>query len=67
MVQPLAFAELEQVYELMARAVDRVGADNEALFLSKLSMILAHRLGDLQAVREALEIAARELPAAASQ
>ena len=67
MVQPLAFAELEEVYELMARAVDRVGADNEALFLSKLSMILAHRLGDLQAVREALEIAARELPAAASQ
>ena len=67
MDQPLAFAELEQVYELMARAVDSVGVDNEALFLSKLSMILAHRLGDLQAVREALEIAARELPAAASQ
>ena len=40
MVQPLAFAELEQVYELMARAVDSVGADNEALFLCKLSITL---------------------------
>ena len=61
MVQPLAFAELEQVYELMARAVDRVGADNEALFLCKLSITLSHRLGDLEVVREALEMAAREL------
>ena len=61
MVQPLAFAELEQVYELMARAVDSVGVDNEALFLCKLSITLAHRLGDLEVVREALEMAAREL------
>jgi hypothetical protein len=62
MEQGLEFAELEQVYDLMARALDSVGAENEALFLSKLSIVLAHRLGDLEAVREAVEIAARELP-----
>ena len=35
--------------------------ENEALFLSKLGITLAHRLGDLDAVREAIGIAARGL------
>ena len=62
MTQPLEFAELEQVYELLATAIDAVGPDNESLFLTKLCITLAHRNGDLVAVREALEIAARGLP-----
>ncbi|MCB1847247.1 MAG: hypothetical protein KDI04_07615 [Halieaceae bacterium] len=61
MNRPLAFNELEQVYELMARAIDEAGAENEALFLGKLGITLAHRLGDLDAVREAIGIAARGL------
>ena len=61
MNRPLSFNELEQVYDLMARAIDEAGADNEALFLSKLGITLAHRLGDLDAVREAIDIAARGL------
>ena len=61
MNRPLAFNELEQVYELMARAIDEAGEGNEALFLSKLGITLAHRLGDLDAVREAIDVAARGL------
>ena len=61
MNRPLAFNELEQVYELMARAIDEGGAENEALVLGKLGITLAHRLGDLDAVREAIGIAARGL------
>lgn len=61
MNRPLSFNELEQVYDLMARAIDEAGAENEALFLSKLGITLAHRLGDLDAVREAIDIAARGL------
>ena len=61
MNRPLAFNELEQVYDLMARAIDQAGEENEALFLSKLGITLAHRLGDLDAVREAIGIAARGL------
>ena len=61
MNRPLSFNELEQVYDLMARAIDEAGEENEALFLSKLGITLAHRLGDLDAVREAIGIAARGL------
>ena len=41
MNRPLAFNELEQVYDLMARAIDEAGEENEALFLSKLGITLA--------------------------
>lgn len=61
MNQPLAFNELEQVYDLMAQVIDEAGEENEALFLSKLAITLAHRLGDLDAVREAIGIAGRGL------
>ena len=58
---PLPFGELEQVYDLMAQAIDAAGAENEALFLSKLAITLAHELGDLERVREAIRIAAKGL------
>jgi hypothetical protein len=61
MNQPLEFAELEQVYDLMARAIDGAGEENEALFLGKLAITLAHELGDLERVREAIRIAAKGL------
>lgn len=57
MSQPLEFAELEQVYDLLALALDEVGQDNETLFLSKLCITLAHRLGDLAAVQQAVATA----------
>jgi len=59
MTKVLEFAELEQVYDLLADTIDAVGPDNESLFLAKLCITLAHRSGDLAAVREAVAIAAR--------
>lgn len=57
MNQSMAFAELEQVYDLLAETIDEVGEKNESLFLSKLALTLAHELGDLEKVREAIRIA----------
>jgi hypothetical protein len=34
-----------------------VGEDNESLFLGKLCIVLAHRVGDLASVAEAIRIA----------
>ena len=53
--------ELEQVYELLAEAIDEVGAEHEAAFLTKLVLVLAERLGDPARVREAVSIAKRDL------
>lgn len=53
----LKFSELEQVYDLVAQAIDEVGEDNESLFLGKLCIVLAHRVGDLVSVAEAVRIA----------
>jgi hypothetical protein len=54
---PMPFEQLEAVYEELAAAIDGAGAEREALLLTKLCMLLAHRLGDLQTVRECLAIA----------
>ena len=59
--QPLTFDELEKVYELLAAAIDKAGADKETLLLSKLCLTLAHRLGDFDQVEEALQIALQDL------
>lgn len=47
MPTPLPFETLEQVYEQLAAALDRAGEANEALFLTKLVMVMAHRAGDV--------------------
>jgi hypothetical protein len=53
----LEFAELEEVYDLVARAIDAVGQQGESLFLSKLVMTLAHRVGDVESVSQAIRVA----------
>ncbi len=57
----LSVEELEQVYELLAEAIDEVGAEHEAEFLTKMALALAERLGDPELVREAVEIAKRDI------
>lgn len=42
----LPFEDLERVYEQLAAAIDRAGEANEALFLAKLVMVMAHRAGE---------------------
>ena len=46
---------------MIAQALDRAGADKEAELLAKLALELAYRLGDVQALAEALDVAARDL------
>ena len=57
MKQTLEFAELEKVYDLIARGIDEAGEGNEALFLAKLCMALAHAIPDVAVVEEAIRIA----------
>ena len=58
----MSFEELEQVYAALAAAIDRAGPENEALFLAKLALALAHRLGDRAAAEAAIAEALLDLP-----
>jgi hypothetical protein len=57
MKQSLDFTELETAYDLIAQAIDETGEGNEALFLSKLCITLAHAIPDLAVVEEAIRTA----------
>ncbi len=39
-------SDLEDIYDELAEAIDRVGQDQETVFLAKLALSLAHHLGD---------------------
>ncbi|MEZ5738855.1 MAG: DUF2783 domain-containing protein [Burkholderiaceae bacterium] len=55
-------AKLEAAYEMIAGAIDRAGPGNEALFLAKLGLVLAHQAGDLDLLARSLAIAGQDLP-----
>ncbi len=57
MAETLVFQDLERVYDLIAQAIDSVGPENEALFLSKLCLTLAHKIDDVAIIEEAIGIA----------
>jgi hypothetical protein len=57
----LPFNDLEKVYEMVADAIDRVGPENESLFLAKFVMTLAHEINSLEAVEHALATALANL------
>jgi hypothetical protein len=59
----MPFEQLEGAYEALAEAIDRAGPRNEAVFLTKLALTLAHRLGDLESLRDSVAIALDDLPA----
>ena len=61
--KPMSFEALEKLYDLMAETLDEVGVDQHSLILSKLSMVLAHRIGDLKTVAEAVKAAKEGLVA----
>lgn len=53
--------ELEEVYDLVAEAIDAVGTDRESLFLTKLALILASQTGSVNLVADAVSAAQRDL------
>ncbi|MFO7549854.1 MAG: DUF2783 domain-containing protein [Haliea sp.] len=59
MKQTLEFAELEQVYDLLAEAIDEAGPEQEAVFLAKLALLLARQVPDVDCIREAIAAALR--------
>lgn len=57
----LEFADLETAYETLAQAIDVAGPHREALFLTKLALVLAHETGNLSLFRKAVETALQDV------
>jgi hypothetical protein len=53
----MPFEEFEQAYEALASAIDSAGMEREALFLTRLALVLGHELGDINAFRTAIATA----------
>jgi len=58
----MPFDDLEAAYETLAFAIDTAGEQREALFLTRLALVLAHELGDIAAFKRAVQTALEELP-----
>jgi hypothetical protein len=57
----MPFDNLEDAYETLATAIDAAGEQKEALFLTRLALLLAHELGDIAAFKAAVATALEEL------
>ena len=53
----MPFEDLESAYETLAVAIDSAGAEREALFLTRLALVLANELGDIVAFKNAIRTA----------
>jgi hypothetical protein len=49
--------DFEAAYEALAMAIDSAGSQHEALFLTRLALVLGHELGDIAAFRNAVRTA----------
>lgn len=59
--QSLPLSGLEDVYDALATAIDQAGPDKAELFLVKLALLNAQRLGSAELVREHIAAALRDL------
>jgi hypothetical protein len=57
----LSTAEIEATYDLIAEGVDRAGEERARLFLAKLCLALANRVGDFSEVTDAVDAALKDL------
>jgi hypothetical protein len=57
----MPFEDIESAYETLATAIDQAGAEREALFLTRLVLVLGHELGDITAFRRAIRTALEDL------
>jgi hypothetical protein len=53
--------DFEAAYEALAMAIDAAGPEREALFLTRLALVLGHQLGDVEAFRTAIRTALDDL------
>ena len=49
--------DFEAAYEVLATAIDSAGSQREALFLTRLALVLGHELGDIAVFRTAVRTA----------
>ena len=49
--------DFETAYETLATAIDSAGPEREALFLTRLALVLAHEVGDIAVVQNAIRTA----------
>jgi hypothetical protein len=53
----MPFEDIESAYETLATAIDSAGPEREALFLTRLALLLSHELGDIATFRSAIQAA----------
>ena len=58
---PLTVAALEQVYDLLAKAIDQAGAEKSELFLVKLALMNANALGNSDVFEAHIKAALKDL------
>ena len=56
----MSFDDLETAYEVLAKAIDQAGEAREARFFTRLALLLAHEIGDIEPFRRAVEAALDE-------
>ena len=56
----------ERLYDALAQAIDRSGPENEALFLTKLALLLANQLADENTFGTAIGVALSQIEPATS-
>ena len=49
--------DFEIAYETLATAIDSAGPEREALYLTRLALVLAHEVGDIAVFRKVVKAA----------
>lgn len=58
---PLSIPQLENVYDMLAEAIDQAGPQRSELFLTKLCLLLANQVGDDTAFKAQITTALSDL------
>ena len=58
----MASADFETAYETLATAIDTAGPEREALFLTRLALVLGHELGDIEVFEKSVKAALDGMP-----
>jgi hypothetical protein len=56
-MSPMSSGDFETAYETLAMAIDSAGPEREALFLTRLALVLGHELGDIAEFQKAIKTA----------
>ena len=56
-MSPMPSEDFEAAYETLATAIDSAGPEREALFLTRLALVLGNELGDIAAFKTAIRSA----------